>query len=727
MQRRHFLQTGERVSLILRAELRFEHDVVLTRQRARQIAGLLGFDAQDQTRIATAVSEIARNAFEYGRGGVVEFALVGGGSAFQVRIRDEGPGFEDLPAVLEGRYRSRTGMGLGITGARRLVDDLSIDSPAGQGSTVTLTKRIPPRRGTGPRPNVTDIAQELARSRPADPFQEMQQQNQELVRALGELRARQEELERLNRELDETNRGVVALYAELDERADFLRRTNEVKSKFLSNMSHEFRSPLSSILSLSRMLLEDEPPLVADQQKQVNYILRQAENLSELVNDLLDMAKVEAGKVVVRPHVFSVTTLFSTLRGMLRPLLQSSSVALVFEELEEDIYLDSDEAKVSQILRNFISNALKFTQEGEVRVRARVQPDDSVAFSVADTGVGIAPADFDRVFQEYVQVDNPLQHRVKGTGLGLPLSKRFAEMLGGSVGVESRVGEGSTFYAFIPRRFQGPREVSVIPDITPDVDPARLPVLVVEDNRETLFVYEKYLKGSGFQAIPARTVREARQILRQVRPVATLLDVLLQDENTWGLLEEMKTDPATRDIPVFVVTLVENREKALALEADGYCEKPVPKQWLLDTLRSVSAESRPDSALVVDDDEVARYLLCGILSGTRYQVREAANGEDALRLARQERPTVIFLDLVMPGLTGQEVLMRLKEDPSTRDIPVIIHTSSSLTESERADLLENAVAIVSKSAPSREASIEAVRAALEQARPAAGALEPCTP
>jgi signal transduction histidine kinase len=506
--------------------IRYERDVVLARQRARQIAALVGFDTQDQTRIATAVSEIARNAFEYARGGKVEFAVEGitRPQILSVRIEDQGPGIARLADILAGRYESETGMGVGMIGAQRLMDRLEVQSGAAGGTCVVLKKLLPPRTpliGTEAGGSRAGGARAPAAERS---FEEVRQQNQELLAALEELTRRGDELAAVNRELEDTNRGVVALYAELDEKAEHLRRADEIKTRFISNLSHEFRTPVNSIQALARMLLDEgDGSLGSEQQRQVTFIRRAADALSELVNDLLDLAKAEAGKLVVRPVEFEVANLFGALRGMLRPLLLSESVALVFDDPEDVPPLYTDEGKVSQILRNFVSNALKFTEKGEVRVSARLVADaTAVEFAVTDTGIGIAREDQERIFQEFAQVDSPLQRRVKGTGLGLPLTRKLASLLGGSVAVDSTPGVGSTFTAVIPVTYGVPAAPP-----TWDLDPEQLPILFVEDAVETLLLFEKYLVGSEFQMLAARTVREARAAIEAFRPRAIVLDVLL--------------------------------------------------------------------------------------------------------------------------------------------------------------------------------------------------------
>jgi signal transduction histidine kinase/CheY-like chemotaxis protein len=722
---------------VLSVEVRLEQDVVLARQRARQIAGLFGFETQDQTRFATAVSEMARNAFQYAAGGRIEFSVAPGTtsaapSTLLAKIQDRGKGIANLKSILEGNYRSPTGMGRGIVGVRRLMDQFRIESVPGEGTTVELGKSFPKHCPAINPQDVARVVDELVRRGPQNAFEEARQQNLELLQTLDALRKNQDELSlankellerqaalnQLNRELEDTNRGVVALYAELDEKADFLKRASETKSRFLSNMSHEFRTPLNAITGLARILLDrTDGELTSEQEKQVTLIRRSAEDLTELVNDLLDLAKVEAGKVTIRAFEFEARTLFAALRGLLRPLLaHNSAVVLIFEEAVGIPCLHTDESKLSQILRNFISNALKFTERGEVRVSVEVRPQDFVAFTVADTGVGIAPQDHDLIFEEFTQVEGPRQKYVKGTGLGLPLVRKLASLLGGHIEMKSELGVGSSFTVVIPRNYHGPAEVVPVPEVSAQVDPSRRPVLVIEDNRETLFIYEKYLKGTGYQVIPARTLKAARQALGRFRPAAVILDVLLENENTWELLGELKRAESTRDIPIIVITLVENEDKTKALGADAFAAKPVERAWLLSQLQRSTLHLTPEKILLIDDDEASRYLLKSLLHGSGFGVAEAVDANEGLERARKEPPLAVFLDLDLPDQSGFEVLEALRRESATSNIPVIIHSARLLSEGERARLsCAGAAAILPKGILSRQAGTSQLRDILSRA------------
>jgi len=342
--------------------------------------------------------------------------------------------------------------------------------------------------------------------------------------------------------------------------------------------------------------------LTAEQEKQITFIRRAAQDLSDLVNDLLDLAKAEAGKIAVRPEEFRVSDLFGTLRGLFRPLVVPE-VTLVFDEPAGLPPLYTDEGKVSQILRNFVSNALKFTERGQVRVSATLDvARQAVVFAVADTGIGIALEDQDQIFEEFAQADHPIQQRTKGTGLGLPLARRLAELLGGNVNLQSAPGRGSVFSAVVPLVYNGPAQVPA------DLERHQMQTPALEVNR-------------------------------------------------------------------------------------GYS----------------------DNILIVDDDEAARYVLKRFLDETAFTIIDAATGSEGLRKAREYRPRVIFLDLMMPEMSGFEALERLKSDPVTRDIPVIIITSKPLKDRDRRTLDGKAIAILSKETASREAAIAGVREAMVQA------------
>jgi signal transduction histidine kinase len=530
-----------------------EADVVTVRQRAHRLAELLGFERQDQTRIATAVSELARNAYSYAKGGRAEFILDPAPSpqVFHVKISDKGPGIADVQAILDGQYRSKSGMGLGIIGARRLMDHFKIESSAGKGTIVEVGHDLPDRAAPVTRTKLADIAAALQKDSSADPLEALRQQNRELMQSLEEIRRKDEESKQLDQELSDTNRGVVALYSELDGRAEQLRHASELKTKFLSNMSHEFRTPLNSVLALSRLLLDRiDGDLTPEQERQVGYIRRSAESLLELVNDLLDLAKVEAGKVDIKPSAFTVGELFGGLRGALRPLLTSQAVDLIFEIPDQVPNLFTDEGKVTQILRNLISNALKFTEQGEVRVSASFEADkERVKLSVRDTGIGIAPQDQARIFEEFSQVETKIQKRFKGTGLGLPLSRSLAELLGGELTMESIAGQGSVFILSIPPEHGDPSR----PQRT--ADGARKRVLLIDDDETFRYVMRQIISNEPrYEFIEAVDGDVGLLAAREQHPDVIILDLQMPTMDGFTVLQELAADSRTSVTPVIVST-----------------------------------------------------------------------------------------------------------------------------------------------------------------------------
>lgn len=688
-----------------------ETDIIQARQRTRAIAEGMGFDRQDQTRITTAISEVVRNALEYAGGGRVEYRVIGPSSReLEIVVTDTGPGIADIAAILEGRYQSANGMGVGLIGARRLMDGFHINSAKGKGTTVTLRKRLGDKAKPVTPAVISQIASVMTQQNKLDPVAEVRAQNQEMMLQLHEIAQRQEELELLNQELSDTNRGVVALYAELEERADHLRRADQLKTRFLSNMSHEFRTPLNSILSLSRLLLARvDGPLGSEQEKQVKFIRAAAENLTELVNDLLDLARVEAGKTVVASKEFTVNDLFGALRGMLRPILVGEAVDLVFEDAQDVPPMVNDEGKISQILRNFISNAIKFTEKGEIRIWASYHPDDgTVTFQVRDTGIGIAEEDVAIIWEEFGQAPNRLQHKVKGTGLGLPLTRKLSALLGGSVEAESVPGEGSIFRLVVPLVLAGAREES---SRIFQLEPGQIPILVVEDNPADAFSFERSLAASNYQVFTVPSILEGKRALSQFMPAAVVLDVVLEGEESWRLLIDLKQNEKTAHIPILVLSTSEEERKARSFGADEYLHKPVTAARIIEVMDTLTGRNSVTRVLLIDDEEVSRYLIRQLLPRGAFDLREATSGEEGLRAVAAERPDLILLDLNMPGANGFEILERLKGAGGVPPVPVIIVSSMVLAPSQRAKL-QGATKILSKFDLTTESLVSVVRDAL---------------
>jgi signal transduction histidine kinase/CheY-like chemotaxis protein len=539
---------------------------------------------------------------------------------------------------------------------------------------------------------------------------EAQNLNRRIVGQKREIEAQKAALERALNELEDSNRGITSLHDELEDKAEVLQRTAELRSRVVANVSHEFRTPLHSILGLSRLMMEGTDGILNPEQlKQMNFIRHSAEELSHLVDDLLDMAAAEAGKVVVRPAKFQVSAFFSALRGTLRPLLvPGGHVELHFVDPPEDLELETDQSKLGQILRNLVSNAIKFTERGFVEVSVDTRQDD-VLFRVRDTGIGIAEGDFERIFEEFGQIEHPVQRRVKGSGLGLPLSRRLAELLGGVLTVESQLEQGSVFTLRIPRVHADVHELSDLQERA--LDPQRLPVLVVEDDRRTIFIYEKYLSMAGFQVVPARSIADAERLLTDLRPAAILLDIMLDGESSWSFLARLKRDPLTQDIPVLVVTVTNKEQKARALGADEFWLKPVDQDRLTRKLRALRAVHNSE-VLIVDDDERSRYLMKKFLDTGPYTLLEAASGTEGIAMARERLPQVILLDFVLQDMTAFEVLDEIKSSPRTSQIPVIVITSLNLSAEERARLSRQTEVILSKESLSREIAIKRIRDAL---------------
>jgi DNA-binding response OmpR family regulator len=370
---------------------------------------------------------------------------------------------------------------------------------------------------------------------------------------------------------------------------------------------------------------------------------------------------------------------------MLKPLLaDNTSVDLVFEDAPDIPPLRTDEGKVSQILRNLISNALKFTPNGTVTITAELLENGEILFKVSDTGIGIAAENHDTIFKEFGQVDNPLQNRYRGTGLGLPLCRNLAMLLGGRIWLESELGKGSTFFVSLPAVYVG--EATQQDDFVMPAAPEfhRTPILFLEDNAETANIMESYLRESEFQAILSPTVAQSEVWTSRHTPAAVIADVYLGDEKSWGFIARLRE--RLPELPIIATSVHDESANAISYGANLFLPKPIEREILLRELRRFTAQTGTKRILLVDDNEVARYILRDLLDQPWLYIREASSGSEALSMLGEGLPDALILDLLMPDVSGFEILRQLRAQEATSALPVLIYTSKILSDSEKAQL-----------------------------------------
>lgn len=544
--------------------------------------------------------------------------------------------------------------------------------------------------------------------------------NRTIRRQRDELTQHHARLAQASTELDESHQGVRSLHAELQSSMEQSRHEGEVKTRLVTNLSHELRTPLHSILGLTQLLQADpEHNLTEEQQKQLRFIRSSASDLLQLVNDMLDLGRLQTGHRMLRLETFPLGELVSSLRGALVPLAPPGGpVELCVEAPTPEqaaVELKTDRTKLSRIVRNLVSNALRFTERGRVGVTVAVEG-ESLRLSVEDTGIGIEPADQARIFDEFEQIPGKLQSQSQGAGLGLAISRELAEQLGGRLSVESERGAGSTFTACLPVCHEQLAEVEQMVDRAEQQLPNARSVLVVEDDPQTLFLYEKYLVMGGYHVMPARSIEQAQRWIKQNRPIAIVLDIMLEGDSSWNFLSQLKRDPDTASIPVLVATVTNRGAKARALGADEFWLKPIDQGRLLRKLDEVTNASvrRQTRVLVIDDDERSRYLIGKHLEDSDTDLHEAADGATGVELAQRHLPDIILLDFLLEESTAFDVIDDLKSDPRTRPIPVIVITSHVMDTDERRRLLEQAEEVISKQHLSRELALSRIRDVLAQ-------------
>jgi signal transduction histidine kinase/CheY-like chemotaxis protein len=498
----------------------------------------------------------------------------------------------------------------------------------------------------------------------------------------------------------------VRLFDEIQDKSRQLAEASQHKSQFLANMSHELRTPLNAIIGVSEMLREDAEALKQDTEP-LDRVLGAGRHLLALINDILDLSKIEAGRMELQLEPFTLAPLIANVVKTIEPLAAKNANQVAVNCDDAIGTLHADQMRLRQALLNLLSNANKFTDHGTITIDAWQGQEDGrdwVTIAVADTGIGMTPEQMGRLFQEFSQADASTTRKYGGTGLGLAISKRFCQMMGGDITVESSPGKGSTFTIRLPRMAQsdealvtGARAQARTQAAHPIAEGAEAPlVLVVDDDATVRDLVERHLQRAGFAVATARGGQEGLRLVRELRPAAVTLDIMMPDLDGWTVLAAIKGDPALASIPVVLMSMVDQKNRGYALGAADYLVKPVDRTKLVETLTSICG-SAAGRALLVDDDDLVRRVVRQILQPLGWQVSEAENGQVAVKSLGAGRPDVIILDLMMPKMDGFEFLDELRSRQDWQDIPVVVITAKDLTDEDRDRLNGGVERIIQKS------------------------------
>jgi signal transduction histidine kinase/CheY-like chemotaxis protein len=511
--------------------------------------------------------------------------------------------------------------------------------------------------------------------------------------------------EAIARDIEEQKKQAEALRA-AREAAD---EANTAKSEFLANMSHELRTPMNAIIGYSEMLMEEAEDLEQDDFiPDLKKIHGAGKHLLALINSVLDLSKIEAGKMELYLETFAVSDMIDDVAATIDSLVKKNSNTLKIERADDLGTMRADLTKLRQALFNLISNAAKFTENGTITIRTtreRAEGTEWISFAVADTGIGIAADKLARVFEEFTQADASTTRKYGGTGLGLAITKRFCKMMGGDVTVESELGSGTTFTIRLPAVVE---EEEAPAEREAEVHPGQC-VLVIDDDKTARDLMVRSLSKDGFEVVVAAGGDEGIEAARKWRPAAITLDVMMPGKDGWAVLRELKADPELNDIPVIMVSMIEDRNLGYTLGAADYLTKPVDRGELTRLLKRYRCDDPPCHVLLVEDDDETREMMRRTLEKDGWRVTEAENGQVAQERLAEATPRLILLDLMMPVMDGFQFLVEMRKVEAWRDIPVVVVTAKDLTEEERRRLSGSVETVLEKGSYDRDHLLTQVR------------------
>ena len=517
--------------------------------------------------------------------------------------------------------------------------------------------------------------------------------------------------------------GNVRLFNEIQDKNRQLQMASENKSQFVSSMSHELRTPLNAIIGLTEMMVTNAARFGTEKAAEpLRRVYRAGTHLLGLINQVLDLSKIEAGKLELHSEAVAIVPLIDEVIDTTRPLAEQNKNRLFVDYSRDVGRLVADPMRLRQILLNLLSNACKFTTEGEVSMRVGRRVLDGrgwVEFAVSDTGIGMTSDQLNKLFEEFSQADSSTARRYGGTGLGLAITRKLCRMMGGDVTATSRLGKGSTFTVRLPAASD---LIDVDFDRSADQRDVALPqsnaILVIDDDANARDIISNHLKSAGYDVITAAGGLEGLKRAKEARPIAITLDLMMPDLDGWAVLAALRQDAELADIPVIITTILDEQRRGTTLGAAGYLTKPINRERLIRLLQRFRQPVRRTRILVVEDDDVQRERIRSWLEPQQWIISEAENGQVALERLKQEAPDLILLDLMMPDMDGFQLVARMQEDPVLQDIPVIVVTARDLTAADRERLNSGVQTVLLKETFLPAELVERIRRLISDAGPA---------